>query len=73
MYRFPKSLTNLNQKEVNKKEMNVSLPDRSIGKPNENRDNALDTSPMKLREAIVWSEILGKPMSKRRKRRYYGD
>ena len=26
-----------------------------------------------LQEAIVWSEILGKPLSKRRKRRYYGD
>jgi hypothetical protein len=26
-----------------------------------------------LQQAIIWSEILGKPLSKRRKRRYYGD
>lgn len=26
-----------------------------------------------LQEAILWSEILGKPVSKRRKRRYYGN
>lgn len=33
--------------------------------------NFLDSS--NLKEAIVWSEILGKPVCKRRKRRYYGD
>lgn len=26
-----------------------------------------------LQQAIIWSEILGKPMSKRRERRYYGN
>ena len=26
-----------------------------------------------LEQAIIWSEILGKPMSKRRERRYYGN
>lgn len=26
-----------------------------------------------LRQAIIWSEILGKPVSKRRERRYYGN
>ena len=26
-----------------------------------------------LEQAIIWSEILGKPLSKRRERRYYGN
>ena len=26
-----------------------------------------------LQQAIIWSEILGKPVSKRRERRYYGN
>jgi hypothetical protein len=26
-----------------------------------------------LQQAIIWSEIIGKPMCKRRERRYYGD
>lgn len=29
-------------------------------------------SPKHLQDAIIWSEILGKPVCKRRKRSYYG-
>lgn len=29
-------------------------------------------SPKHLQDAIIWSEILGKPICKRRKRSYYG-
>ncbi len=30
-------------------------------------------TPLDLQQAIIWSEILGKPVSKRRERRYYGN
>lgn len=36
-------------------------------------DNSqLEITQRKLQEAIIWSEILGKPVSKRRKRSFYG-
>ena len=32
-----------------------------------------DITQMDLQQAIIWSEVLGKPLSKRRERRYYGN
>ncbi len=33
------------------------------------KEEALDTSAIRLQEALIWSEILGKPMCKRRRDR----
>ena len=33
---------------------------------------SVNTSKSKLQEAMVWTEILGKPMCKRRRKRYNG-
>lgn len=36
------------------------------------RSSRVNLSSEKLQEAIIWSEIIGKPVCKRRKRSYYG-
>ena len=30
-------------------------------------------TPTDLQQAVIWSEVLGKPVSKRKERRYYGN
>ena len=32
-----------------------------------------DFAPTDLQQAVIWSEILGRPASKRKERRYYGN
>lgn len=50
-----------------------TFPTFEIGvKPQSTKNTSMDfndLSPNKLQEAIIWSEILGKPMCKRRERR----
>lgn len=36
------------------------------------KNSSFNLSSEKLQEAIIWSEIIGKPVCKRRKRNYYG-
>ena len=44
----------------------IALPDTKI----ESKNNNVKTSISNLQEAMVWTEILGKPMCKRRRKRY---
>lgn len=46
----------------------IALPDTKIESKNIN----VKTSISNLQEAMVWTEILGKPMCKRRRKRYNG-
>ncbi|NLZ83938.1 MAG: hypothetical protein GX915_09765 [Clostridiales bacterium] len=50
--------------EVPNKE--IALPNAKIGRNNFNVNSSISN----LQEAMVWTEILGKPMCKRRRKRY---
>lgn len=47
--------------------------DISLTRKVSNDDLDLQISHKKLQEAIIWSELLGKPVCKRRKKKIYGN
>ncbi len=49
-------------------ELSVKTPDPGMA-----ADNPYDFSQKHLQDVIIWSEIIGKPVCKKRKRRQYGD
>lgn len=51
--------------EVERPEVNTAYNIKS--------QESINITQKNFQEAIIWSELLGKPMCKRRKRRYYGD
>ena len=63
---FPGENSGTNQVSGTADSGKLTMSDNNIS--GKSSDSGID-----LQEAIVWSEILGKPLSKRRKRRYYGD
>lgn len=50
----------------------VSIVNQNVKSGNQPYFN-IEAGGKKLQEAVIWSEILGKPLSKRRKRRYYAE
>lgn len=53
----------------------LEVPDKEIALPKTKIDSNnfnVKTSINNLQEAMVWTEILGKPMCKRRRKRYNG-
>lgn len=68
-------------KRVPLKTPNTQIPDNPINDKSQNQDIIIQNKniysddksmpAVKLQEAIIWSEILGKPVCKRRKRSYY--
>ncbi|HHU71399.1 MAG TPA: hypothetical protein GXZ21_05110 [Clostridiales bacterium] len=53
----------------------LEVPNKEIALPNTKIDSNnfnIKTSINNLQEAMVWTEILGKPMCKRRRKRYNG-
>jgi hypothetical protein len=55
-------------KPLPKVEVTVTTPVIQVATPQTDTFAEVD-----LQQAIIWSEILGKPVSKRRERRYYGN
>jgi hypothetical protein len=55
-------------KPLPKVEVTVTTPVFQVATPQKDAFAEVD-----LQQAIIWSEILGKPVSKRRERRYYGN
>jgi len=50
---------------------NMPVLNQSVGNLANNKNQVYELTPEKLQEAILWSEILGKPVCKRRKCRVY--
>lgn len=69
-------------KQVTLNPIDTQIPDNLINDKSQDPDiiiqnktiDCVDKSvhTIQLQEAIIWSEILGKPVCKRRKRSYYG-
>jgi hypothetical protein len=64
----PKPVANNSVKPLPKVEVTVTTPVNQVTTPQTD-----DFTRVDLQQAIIWSEILGKPVSKRRERRYYGN
>ncbi|MBH1939639.1 hypothetical protein I5677_01875 [Mobilitalea sibirica] len=62
------STSKTENKTVKSSEVTVDI---DINLTRKKSDEFWDFEPKKLQEAIVWSEILEKPVCRRRKRRYY--
>jgi hypothetical protein len=73
MYQVPREKKNTQSSADASAEKERIMPDLSTVNPNKKRKLEPELSSHRLQEAIVWSEILGAPVSKRRKRRYHGD
>jgi hypothetical protein len=72
MYQVPIEMKNAQPSTDTIAEANSTLLNLSTFRPNNNRRLEPELSSKRLQEAIIWSEILGNPVSKRRKRRYHG-
>lgn len=72
MYQVPIEIKNARPSADTIAEANSTLLNLSMFDPNKNRKPEPELSSKRLQEAIIWSEILGTPVSKRRKRRYHG-
>ena len=69
-------------KQVTLNPIDTQIPDNLINNKSQDPDIIIQNktidwvdkslSPKHLQDAIIWSEILGKPVCKRRKRSYYG-
>ena len=69
-------------KQVTLNPIDTQIPDNLINDKSQDPDIIIQNKTIdwvdksmhtiQLQEAIIWSEILGKPVCKRRKRSYYG-
>ncbi len=69
-------------KQVTLNPIDTQIPDNLINNKSQDPDIIIQNKTIdwvdksmhtiQLQEAIIWSEILGKPVCKRRKRSYYG-